>query len=260
MTTPNSFPTLTGQPSLQDLTARFLAAKAAAGGEVEDAGDVVPHEVAGGFRAPARLTWDEALLVFRLFGVEAEKLASPPEWAAFANLETAGIGVPLAAGLFPQRFRLVPGSLSAAPLTRPTAAGPQPGLPALSGWVKKALRSQSKTTLLVAAGIAACLGDHASADAALAAAEELCHGAWRPVWENQRTAVLWLRGEYAEAAKAWDVMTDRPATVFNRGLASLFSGTAATDQLNAAAASLPKESGWSHLAKLYVTLAAARGK
>src|SRR5207302_1869462 len=103
-------------------------------------------------------------------GVEPEKIAVPPEWAAVVNLETQGAGVPLAAGLFPQRFRQMPGALITGPLAAASVAA-QPGFHALRGWVKKALKSRSATTLLVAAGVAAVLGDHTDADAALATAE-----------------------------------------------------------------------------------------
>jgi len=251
MITPKS----ASQPSLQDLTARFLAARAATGGEVENPGEVVPHEVVGGFRAPTRLTWDEALAVFRLFGVEPEMLPIPPEWAAVVNLDTEGVGVPLAAGLFPQRFRQVPGAFATGPVGTPSAAHPQPGFTALRGWIKKALKSKSATNLLVAAGVATVLGDHADADAALVAAEELCTAAWRAIWENQHAAVLWLRGNQAQAARLWASADDRPAIVFNRGLSALFGGNPAASQLRAAAIALPASSGWSHLASLYAGIA-----
>jgi len=259
MTIRSSTPKAASQPSLQDLTARFLAAKTAGGVDAEDAGDVVPHEVAGGFRAPTRLTWDEALAAFRLFGVESEKLVAPPEWAAFANLDLGTAGVSLAAGFFPQRFRQMPGALATTPLSAPPATEPQNGFPALRGWVRKALRTKSATTLLVAAGVAAVLGDHADADAALAAAEELCVGPWRAVWENQRAAILWLRGGHAEATRLWTAAEDRPAIAFNRGLTALFAGRPAVAQLRSAAAGLPASSGWSHLASLYATIAESRG-
>jgi hypothetical protein len=247
-----------GHPSLKDLTARFLAAKAAhATGDPEDGGEVTPHEVAGGFRTPTKLTWDEALAVFRLFGVEPEKLATPPEWAAFVNLEAATLGVPLAAGLYPQRFRQLPGQLAdgARPHTL-SAPETQPGFPALRGWIRKAMGSRSATTLLVASGVAAVLGDHQEADAVLSSAEAHCSGPWRAAWENQKAAVLWLTGRHDEAARAWASQSDRPAIEFNRGLAALFGSKPAAAPFQAAAAGLPESSGWSHLAKLYGAIAA----
>src|SRR4051794_13278203 len=123
--------TVPAQPSLDELMARFLAARR--GGPTPDAaaGDVEPHEVAGGVRAAPAVTWDEARAAFRLFGVEAEKVPPPPDWAAFSNLVSPVVAVPLAAGLFPQRVRSVP---TAAP-ARPAATEQVAGFAGLRGWV-----------------------------------------------------------------------------------------------------------------------------
>src|SRR5689334_10000575 len=122
-------PATPGQPSLNELMARFLAAKPADAGPD---GEVVPHEVAGGFRATIATAWDEARAAFRLFGVEAEKLPPPPDWAAFAASAPAAAAVPLAAGLFPQRVRAVP------TVTDEPAAPAEPvsGFAGLRGWVR----------------------------------------------------------------------------------------------------------------------------
>ena len=130
------------QPSLDELMSRFLATKAPA----PDASEVEPHEVVGGFRATTAITWAEATAVFRLFGVEAEKVACPPEWAAFTALDTAVVAVPLAAGLFPQRVRQVPSLLAMADLSavRPNAGSPVSGFMSLRNWVRKALASKPR--------------------------------------------------------------------------------------------------------------------
>lgn len=238
------------QPSLNELMTRFLAARAASGGSATDAGDVEPHEVPGGFRATPATTWAEATAVFRLFGLEPEPLVLPPEWAAFAALESPTAAVPLAAGFFPQRVRKVPaGNLSARP-----ADAPVEGFTTLRNWVRKALVSKSPTTLLVASGVAAGLGDWADADAALKAAEPLCVGEWRAVWENQKASLEWLRGTDQSPLTG-----DAPPTRFNRGLRALVSGrpTEAASELTAAKG-LPAASGWVHLANLYLALAHAR--
>lgn len=247
----NSLPA--GQPSLQDLTARFLAARTAGAGDVESTYVVVPHQVAGGFRAPARVTWDETVMVCRLFGVEPEKLPQPPEWSAFATLAADG-AVPLAAGFFPQRFRLTSQAQETENLT-PQCTPQLPGFSTLRGWVRKVVRSDSATTLLVAAGVAACLGDVEEADAALAAADRVCFGTWRVVWQNQQAAIHWLRGEHGAAKRMWSNLADSPATAFNRGMATLISGRPEIEQLKVSAAAIPPTSGWAHLANLYVNIA-----
>jgi hypothetical protein len=247
----------TAQPSLNVLMARFLAARAAQPADAADAGEVVPHEVAGGFRPTANATWDEALAAFRLFGVEAEQLPCPADWAAFAALDRHAVAVPLAAGLFPQRVRQVPALTGghAAEATDTVA-----GFAGLRGWLVKALRSQSATTLLVAAGVAAGLGDWSEAEAALRQAEPLCVGLWRAAWVNQHAALEWLRGRHAEAAAAWAQLDADTVAAFNRGMAELFAGQTgeANAALEQAADTLPDSSGWRHLAKLYQSLAQAR--
>ncbi|OWK34715.1 hypothetical protein [Fimbriiglobus ruber] len=266
MTTPQNFISPSAQPSLNDLMNRYLANKSATSGMdlSSDGTEVEPHEVAGGFRASAKTTWDEATAVFKVFGVEPEKLAAPPEWSSFVAMETAAVAVPFAAGVFPQRLRHVPALIGAADLTsfRPSAGAEQvSGFSSLRGWVRKTLRGRSATGLIVASGIAAALGDWTDAEAALTAAEPLCTGAWRGVWENQRAALLWLRGRSEEAGRVWAEHDSPSATAFNRGLTALFSAqtTGAADQFQTATADLPDSSGWCHLAKLYQSLAHARG-
>lgn len=243
-------------PSLDELMARFLAArKGGAAGDALESGEVEPHEAAAGFRPTAASTWEEAQVVFRLFGVAPEKLAAPPEWATFADLALPVAAVPLAAGLFPQRVRTIPAL--AGPAAAPESV---PGLAGLRGWVRKALASHSPTMLLVAAGVAAGLGDWDDAEAALTAAEPLCEGRWRAVWANQRAAVRWLRGETAEAAKTWSTAAGDDPAAINLGMAELFARKPGhgSRALQDAAARLPDDSGWSHLANLYLRLAKAQ--
>lgn len=251
-------PTNTRQPSLSDLMNRFLAAKGAAADTADDDREVEPYEVAGGFRTPTKTTWDEALAAFKLFGVEPEKVAVPAEWAAFAGMDHRVAVSPLAAGLFPQRVRSIP-------QTAPDAAAWESeqvsGLSGLRGWVRKALRSQSATQLLLAAGVAAALGDHDDADAAMTAAKPLCEaGAWQSVWVNQEAAVLAMRGKLEEASKLLNLLDPtEPVVALNRGLTELALGNsaAAEKHLAAAAQVLPEISGWNHLCHLFLTMAKA---
>jgi hypothetical protein len=240
-----------GQPSLDELMSRFLAAPGADAGAC---GEVEPHEATSGFRPTAAATWEEARAVFRFCGVEPEKVAAPPEWATFTTLALPVAAVPLAAGLFPQRVRTIP--TLAGPATAPESV---PGLGGLRGWVRQTLASRSPTMLLLASGIAAGLGDWDDADAALTAAESLCEGRWRAVWENQWAAIQWLRGETVEAAKTWKAGGHNPVAI-NLGMAELFARKPGhgSQALQDAASRLPDDSGWSHLAKLYFSLAKAQ--
>jgi hypothetical protein len=139
---------------------------------------------------------------------------------------------------------------------RPTAGQPVSGFAALRNWVRKALASRSPTTLLLASGIAAGLGDWDDAEAALTAAEPLCSGDWLVAWRNQAAAVRWLRGD-DRSAEAWASIS---GAAFNRGVAALFSGEAAHAEgsFREAAARFPESSGWKHLTELYLVLARTR--
>ena len=240
-----------GQPSLQELMTRFIARKGSTA-DADVGSEVEPHEVVGGFHAPARATWDEATTVFRLFGVEAEKMACPPEWAAFRALDTRRGVVPLAAGFFPQAVR------DATPLpllgSVPT---PVEGFPGLRAWVKTATRSPSPAVTLLAAGVAASLGDVAEADAALTAAKVICTDQWQALWAVQKAAVLTARGNFSEAASVLATGGEHPVVGFNRGLLSLILGQ--TDEgirsLEQSAVALPDNTGWRHLAFLYCAAA-----
>ena len=243
---------LTVPPSLRDLTARYLAAQAvnpAGGAESE----VEPHEVLGGFRPTAAQTWADAVAPLAAVGLSADGLTCPPEWAAFAAAGGPVAVVPLAAGFFPQRVS-DPSALFAGTFS-PPAADRHAGFDALRQWVAAAVGGGSAARLLVAAGVAACLGDTLTADAMLAAAEPLCVGAGRIAWENQRAAVRYVAGKAAD----WAAVTG-PVGDYNRGLAALFAGRPgdAVAPLRRAAEALPAGSGWAALAGLYATLAAAR--
>ncbi|MFO0849118.1 MAG: hypothetical protein U0871_11280 [Gemmataceae bacterium] len=238
-------------PSLADLTTRYLAQQPTA--EAVAATEFEPHEVLGAFQASAQQTWADAVAALKLCGVEPEKLALPPEWAAFAGRDRSPVALPCAAGFVPQSAREL-SALFAIPST-PRPAGQVAGFAGLRGWLRAAVRSKSPTLLLVAAGVAAGLGDRAEAEVLLAAAEPLCGGAWRAAWLNQQAAVEWALGGETEA---WPADAG-PVAEFNRGVSALAAGRPADaiSSLQAAAAGLPAGSGWPHLANLYLTAARA---
>lgn len=238
-------------PSLRDLTARYLAEQAYRADDVVDS-EVEPHEVLGGFRPTAAQTWADAVAPLAALRLNTDGLTRPPEWAAFAQAGGPAVAVPFAAGLFPQRVSDASALFAG---TRPAAAARSAGFDALRQWVAASVGSGSAARLLVAAGVAASLGDPLTADAMLKAAEPLCDGPHRAAWENQRAAVSFLAG----TAATWP---DGVAGDFNRGLTALFGGqpAAAAAPLRRAADALPAGSGWATLANLYATLAAARSQ
>jgi hypothetical protein len=240
-----------GQPSLEDLMVRFLAARSdAASAAVEPSeGEVEPHEVAAGFRVDPRAAWTDATTEITTAPVPSSPMSPmspiPPDWATLVNQPTAAFAVPFAAGNFPQRVRdLQPLLTKFKPAElRPTGGqAPLPGLSGLRSWIQKNAGSQP----VLAAGLARLIGD-------LDTAEELLP----PDAANERAALLWQRGRSKEALAAWLAMPASPAVLFNRGMALLFLGrmVEARTALAKAVAAIPEASGWNALARLYLSLA-----
>jgi hypothetical protein len=240
--------TRTNQPSLAELTDRMMKARSV---DVIDGTDpeVEPHEVLNGFHTDPRTAYTDAVLPLKLLGAIDTPTALPPEWAAFTQLPSASPAVPMAAGTFPQRVRDLSALLTASDLRdlRPKASEPVNGFAALRGWVKKGKSSQPLKWL--AHGVARGLGD-----APESAAES------DVVARNEKAASLWLSGLTDEAVAEWRAMPDGPVVAFNLGMSLLFTGqpAAAVPSLRQAAAALPDNSGWSHLAQLYLAIAQSR--
>ncbi len=84
--------------------------------------------------------------------------------------------------------------------------------------------------------------------------------AWQAAWANEEAALAWHRGRPEEAAALWQEQPESLPVLFNRGMAALFLGRPgeARAPLSAAIARLPEDSGWHHLACLYLALAEMR--
>jgi hypothetical protein len=241
----NSF----GQPSLEDLTVRFLAARSdAATSAVESSeGEVEPHEVAAGFRVDPRAAWTDA--TSEITTAPNPPLPLPPDWATVVNQPSVAFAVPFAAGHYPQRVRdLQPllAKFSPAELRPSGEASPLPGLSGLRGWIRTNAASQP----VLAAGLARLIGDFDLAEELLPADAG-----------NEHAALLWQRGRSEEALATWLGLPESPAAFFNRGMALLFLGRAgeAKATLAKAVAAIPEASGWNALARLYLALAEIHG-
>ena len=256
-----------GQPSLDDLMARFLATRSdAATAAVEPAeGDVEPHEVAAGFRVDPRAAWTDATAAVPATpGVHTPGSPLPAEWAALVGQPAAAFAVAMAAGNFPQRVKDLHPLLARfdpAELRPADNQSPVPGLSGLRTWVAREAKKGQPAALLLAAGVARALGEFDRAEELLADAEAVCTGEFRTAWENERAALLWHRGRCDEALAAWDAAADTPAVRFNRGMARLFLGqfVEARTALKAAADALPESGGWKALAQLYLAVAEIHG-
>jgi hypothetical protein len=233
-----------GQPSLEDLTIRFLAARSAAAAAVEPSeGEVEPHEVAAGFRVDPRAAWTDATT--EIATVAGPRSALPPDWAKLVNLPGSAFAVPFAAGNFPQRVRDLEPLLTRfnpSELRPRLGQTPLSGLSALRDWVQA---TAGKDPIL-AGGVATLIGDFETAEDLLPADAG-----------NERAALLWQRGLSEQALQAWSQLPESPAVLFNRGMALFFLGRAveASPVLAKAAAAIPEESGWNSLARLYLAVA-----
>lgn len=246
-------PTPFGQPTLEDLMVRFLAARSdAACAAVESSeGEVEPHEVAAGFRVDPRAAWTDARQAFTP-GAQAPGSPATPlpaDWASLVNQPASTFAVPMAAGHFPQRVRDLQPLLTRFNPAELRPDGSQPALPGLSG-LRTWIRKNGATEPVLAGGLARLIGDFDAAAELLPAGDA-----------NEQAALLWQRGRAEEALAAWNAADDSPAVLFNRGMALLFLGrfAQAKNALPAAVAVLPDASGWNALARLYLAVAEING-
>ena len=121
------------QPSLAELTSRTMVARANLVESVNSEADVEPHEVLAGIRVDSQVAWADAQLAPRLLGLPVSLKSPPSEWAAFADWNSGHLGIPMAAGQFPQRLREIAG-LFAADLEESKSAKPV-GFASMKAWL-----------------------------------------------------------------------------------------------------------------------------
>ena len=236
------------QPTLADLTNRSMAARAASTDRTDDGGEVEPHEVLAGIRVDVRAAWTDAQLPLALLGVSVTETSTPADWSSFVDWNSGRLGIPMAAGHFPQRLRDVAG-LFAADLAdaQPAKTG---GFASLLTWIARSRNGDVVGTALLASGIARELGNAPEANRGTTPAEV-----------NESGADLWCRGDREGALAIWESMPTGAVASFNIGMANLMLGRphAASAPLRDAVARLPENSGWHHLAALYLSVAGVRG-
>jgi hypothetical protein len=253
------------QPTIAELTANMLnhTTDAATLETALDAlGAVEPHEVAVGFRAEPRLAWQEALAVLAAFGHAAVSIPAPADWGRLVVRQEAVAAVPFALGNYPQRVRDL-GTLLAAQDLRtllPTNVETEAASNGLVQWGTPFIEHGTLPQALVAAANYRAANDFDRAATTLADLADRVPSAWQPVLANEQAALLWQRGQFAEALAAWERQADSAVVSFNRGMANLFLGNIAAAQANLrqAVALLPDNSAWHHLASLYAALAAMK--
>ncbi len=181
----------------------------------------------------------------------------PPEWAAFCDLELPAGLVAFGAGVFPQRLR----GLDSLKLNAPAAAPAPAGFGKLKAWATAAVCGEPLSKALAAAGVLASLGDATTAEKALAGRVTTGSADAADI-STQIGVCRWLAGDAAGAEAAWAeahaLDSSNPRVLWNLAVAEL--GRAPTPEVAAKLGELvgrlSDASGWSHLARLYSTLAA----
>lgn len=233
------------QPTLADLTARFLARPA----DRDDSAAVQPHEMPAGFATEPRTAWTEATAIAKWLGLADIPSKLPVDWAGFVRQSASVDYLPMALGHFPQQVQ----DVSALLANRPT----NPSRSAHHGWTATSGKSNFVNQLLNAASerVAANFDE---ANRLLGEAESLADDAAKQsILANERAALAWQRGDRTAAEAIWNAQPTSGPIAFNRGVSALSFGrkTEALQWLTAAVQQLPESSGWHHLAQLYLALA-----
>jgi hypothetical protein len=254
-------------PSLADMTARYLeaqvSARAAGLGVTDETGEVVPHEPVPVQPIDPRLAWKEALAVLSTFrpDIETADSPAPPAWAAVVGGQEPAFALALCVGNFPQLVRHLQPLIQS-----PSLAGLRPGtspsgvLPAQTGDRAGVSRVSGSPQALVALALLRLERKFEHAAEALQRHRETDAGEWQAALANEQAALAWHRGQVDEAERLWQAQPSSPAVLFNRGMAALFGDRPAEARplLAKAVAQLPHDSGWHHLAALYLALAEIR--
>jgi hypothetical protein len=254
------------QPPLSELFARYLARQATAHEEglgLADLGaEVVPFDAVPVQPIEPRLAWAEATAVLRALGLPNDAVAGrvPPDWPALVAGHEPEVALPFCLGNFPQMVRHLPALLHQPELGGPRVAAPRTvPVPGLEEWAVETARSKDCRQTLLAAAVLR-LARQFDAAGRLLDGLTAAPTAWQGVLANERAALAWHRGEADEAAASWREQAESVPVLFNRGLAALFLGNAAEARaaLAGAAAALPEDAAWHHLARLYLALAEMR--
>jgi len=199
-------------------------------------------------------------------GVDADQLkgmAVPGDWGRLIVRQESVAALPFAIGNYPQRVRelgalIQTGDLNSL-LTKNVEV--EEASKPLVDWCKKQVDAGTMPQAMIAASLYRVSGDLAKAGDALESLAKKAPFEWTTTLENERAALMWESGKFAEARALWNSLPDTNPVIFNRGMASLFMGEpkSAIVQFGKLADQLPETSAWHHLASLYLALAEMRG-
>ena len=252
-------------PNLTELMVRFMnrpidttTIEAEAGAF----GDVEPHEVSVGFRADPRLAWNEGLAVLAALGSkENSPTVAPSGWAAIVVRQEAVPTQPFALASYPQLVRNLTALIQTKDLTklRPNGEG-RAANPSVRSWAAKEVEKGAPIQALLAAAVLRASHDFEQAEIVLDGMRDKVPETFRHAFINEEAALRWQQGEADKALALWESLPESPATLFNRGMATLFLGQSikARELLGKAVNQLPESDGWHHLGSLYLALAEMR--
>jgi len=254
------------QPNLADLLARYLnrQAEAHALGTITPAGEVTPYEAGPVQPIDTRLAWEEALVALRYYGAAPDTVAGQvlPHWPTLVTGQPPVVALAFALGNFPQLVRdfhqLLHGATPAPPRAEPALPV---AVPQLQEWADAVAARRQFPQMLLALGVLRLARQFETANDYARQHDHHFPSPWRGGWENEKAALAWHAGEANRARQLWEELEPTAPVRFNRGMADLFLGqpSVARTELEGAAAQLPENSAWQHLARLYLTLAAMRG-
>jgi tetratricopeptide (TPR) repeat protein len=248
----------TSAASVSELFARYLErqvdAQAEGLGFAPASDEVEPYDSVPVQPIDPRLAWDEARSVLKSFAhLSPSAVKAPLEWPQLVAGYEPAVALAFALGNYPQLVRdlhrLLGGDLASLS-TRPA------GVLADAALLEWAQRQAGTYPRLLAAGVLRLARAYDQA-AELLEQMGLGTGEWRPIWENEKAALAWHRGQIEEALTMWQAQPESVPVLFNRGMACLFLGRIeeAHPALGQAVATLPDSSSWHHLGQLYLALA-----
>jgi hypothetical protein len=255
------------QPPLHDLFARYLARQAAAHddglGPADTGEEVVPFDAVPVQPVEPRLAWNEAVAALSALGlpVETRPGTVPPDWPTLVASHEPEVALPFCLGNFPQMVRHLPALLHTPDRGALRVAGARAvAVPGLEEWAQREAQGKDGPRALLAVAVLRLARQFDAAGRLLAGLKGV-PPAWQGVLANEEAALAWHRGEAEAAVASWRAQAESVPVLFNRGMAALFLGepAAARASLAKAAAQLPEDGAWHHLARLYLALAEMRG-
>ena len=235
-------------PAYSDLMNSLLDSFIVDGGLDLNTDLMEPYDASAGVKVDPGTAWGEVQAIGKLCGVMPSVGTVPFEWSSIAFADSTLVALPCAMGLYPQQMNDIPRLLK----TVQVRQLPKTVQNNLSPTLRERLTKKMGEDLLLAVGVARLAG-------AFDLAQELlnrCSGIEAWVRGNEVAATLWMRGQHAEALKVWKIQPGNAIVLLNRGMAELFLNQrdAARKDLQSAIAALPENSGWIHLAQLYLSL------